>query len=420
MTVYNNPAIGEAAASIAQMFAPPSGSDAAGWAAANAKRAEAKRAAEFFTMATSGADKATLDRYGVGSGAFTPNQSFGMTMRGQDLESGDRRYGVDVGAATSRGNNAADNTRALQTNIADNSRAIQTERLKGLAGMFGPLGEGQVRPALPSEIASQFGAPGPLPQAEGRASPMSSDETIAAVMGGLPMAEQQQFARDKFAPSETQVKGAERRRLAADGTLTDQNMLDTIMGADTPVQAIGPDGKTPTFMSPGAAVRSGAQPYDRGPATVINNGPNGVPYGEPEKGTVWARNPDGTVKLDERGAPVAIPYQGGSVFRAQQSAENAAGSRARNEGAQQDVVMQDIDRALAKIEANPALTTGVGAQITGAIGGSPAYDVNALVDTAKAKARIVRASASTTRRRPLRPRRPVTALSRQTRPLASA
>lgn len=35
----------------------------------------------------------------------------------------------------------------------------------------------------------------------------------------------------------------------------------------------------------------------------------GDKYGKPEAGTAWVRNPDGTVKLDDRGVPIAAPYQ---------------------------------------------------------------------------------------------------------------
>jgi len=51
-----------------------------------------------------------------------------------------------------------------------------------------------------------------------------------------------------------------------------------------------------------------------------------------------------------------------------------------------NVVVQDIDRAIQQITSNPMMTTGIGAQATGGIGGSPARDVAGLLDTVKANA----------------------------------
>lgn len=252
MPVYNNPGFQQGVESLKQLFAPPSGQDAAAWAMANERNAEARRKAEAYArMTTAGATPALVDQFGVASGTFLPTQSYhaldvgdATTRRGQDLESSDRRYGVDVGARTSAANNAADNERAFATNAADNDRAIGQTKLQTLAGFFGPLGKDQVRPAVPSQLMTLFGGPGgDLPAAEGRRSPMS----------------------------ETEVKGAERQDLRGRGLLTDQDLMDAILGDKTPVEALGPGGK-PVYMSPGAAVRTGAQPAPKSPTTVVNTG----------------------------------------------------------------------------------------------------------------------------------------------------
>src|SRR5688572_13333360 len=97
---FNSPAFAQAAANLSSLFEPPSGADAAGWANADAKRAESKRLADFFAYQTGPVyDREKADRMGVGAGAFMPNQSF---------------YSVDQGNATSRANNAVDNARALE------------------------------------------------------------------------------------------------------------------------------------------------------------------------------------------------------------------------------------------------------------------------------------------------------------------
>lgn len=219
---FNDPAMAQAAGNLASLFAPPSGADAAGWAAANAKNAEASRLAQLFDYAKTaeGFDQAQFDRLGVGSGTYAPNQSYYAVDQGNATA----RRGQDVTASTSITNNQADNVRALQANSADNQRAVVTSA-------FGPLSEGQVRPAIPSSIASIYGLPD-LPQEAGVPKPMSVDEVRAA---GL-------------------------QRGLGDGSLSDTDLIDSVMGSQTPVQAVGPDGK-PVFMNPGAATRTGAEAF---------------------------------------------------------------------------------------------------------------------------------------------------------------
>jgi len=83
---YNNPQFAQAASNLASLFEPPSGADAAGWAAANAKKAEASRLQQFFDYRNDpNFDQAAFDRMGVAAGAYQPNQSY---------------YSVDQGNAT--------------------------------------------------------------------------------------------------------------------------------------------------------------------------------------------------------------------------------------------------------------------------------------------------------------------------------
>ncbi|SEH79386.1 hypothetical protein SAMN05216228_100860 [Rhizobium tibeticum] len=221
---YNNPEIGQAFSSLATLFAPPSGSDLAGYAAAGAKRAEAARLAELFDYSKNpNFNQTVFDRMGVGAGAYAPSQSYYSVDQGNATT----RRGQDIAAQTSTANNAADNARALQTSAMDNQRSA-------IASLYGPLSEGQVRPAVPADIAAHVGLPA-IDEAKGAAKPLTTDEW--------------------------QAQNAERLRQS--GAIGDQQLLDAIMGKETPVQAVGPDGKTPVFMTPGAATRTGAQPYDQ-------------------------------------------------------------------------------------------------------------------------------------------------------------
>lgn len=124
----------------------------------------------------------------------------------------------------------------------------------------------------------------------------------------------------------------------------------------------------------------------RAGATHITNtvGPKGVDYGDPEKGLVWQRDAFGKIVLDDRGAPIALPYQGGSVFQEQQAAEQSAQASRDNQTRAGDVVITDIGRALDTISSNPNLSTGMGARATSWIGGSPAGDVASTLQTIRA------------------------------------
>lgn len=175
---YNNPAFAQAASNLASLFEPPSGTDAAGWATADAKRQEAQRLADFFSSAPT-LDVDTYDRQGAALGVFAPTQGFGA----RNMDDATKRYGIDVGASTSLSNNAADNARAIETN-----------RLSELGKLFGTVAEDAIRPAVPADIASQFGAPGALPEVQGRVGPLSAEEQRAQFMQLLNPDEQRAVA----------------------------------------------------------------------------------------------------------------------------------------------------------------------------------------------------------------------------------
>ncbi|MFK3857829.1 hypothetical protein [Agrobacterium pusense] len=181
---FNDPALGQAFSNIAQMFAPPSGSDLAGYAAAGAKKAEAARLADLFNYAQSadGFDQSTFDRMGQAVGQWNPSNGY---------------YGVNVGAATSRANNADDNARALRVAGMDNERALATNRLdnqrQAITSLYGALDPGQVAPALPDDIASIIGLPA-IGERQGIDKPLTDDQVKGAIIGSLPQADQREIA----------------------------------------------------------------------------------------------------------------------------------------------------------------------------------------------------------------------------------
>lgn len=204
---FNNPQFAQAASNIASMFAPPSGADASGWANAKAKQDETSRIAQLFDLAQAEEfNQQQFDRMGVAAGQWAPNQSY----YGVDQGNATQRYGIDVGAQTSRANNSADNVRALtdrgmqeaaamerlgitdattqrgqditaQTSVGNNVRDNQRS---AIGTLFGPLNQGQIRPDVPSEFMDALGLP-EVAAVAGAPKPMTAEEVKGQRILGL-------------------------------------------------------------------------------------------------------------------------------------------------------------------------------------------------------------------------------------------
>jgi hypothetical protein len=364
LPIYNNPALGQAFSSLAQAFAPPSGSDLLGYAGAAAKKEEAARLSQLFQMAQSPEfNQSVFDRSNIAVGNYNPTQSFyaqdqnnSTTMRGQDVVAStsranntadnvraleDRRlqeiaamerlgitdatdrYGIDTVARTALSTNAADNERATATNGADNERQL-LEAILGAA--TAPVAEGAMRPAFnPSDYGVAVPA---VPQFDGRVAPLS----------------------------ETEQKARERQQLMETGQLTEQMLIDGIMGERSPVEAVGPNG--PTFMSPGEAVRTGAQPFVKpSGATETQN------YRAPD-GTTGTAFFDTTANTWRDTATQEPVPQGAITFNSSLqggAAETGLGPTTANqtEGNKLEAVLNateaDTDALLQLLDANPGI-----------------------------------------------------------------
>ena len=247
--LYNDPALGQAFSNLAAAFAPPSGSDLSGYANAAAKRQEMDQFGRLFDIAQGpDFDRDVFDRMSIAAGRYAPTQSF-YKVNTDDATS---RRGQDITATTSRSNNAADNERAL----------IEA----AMQGAMAPVSQDAARPGFNPQ---DWGVAGPaVPEFAGPRSPLS----------------------------ETEWTAAQNERLRQSGQFTDDMMLDTIMGQRAPVEALGANGQ-PQFMSPGAAVRAGAQPAPSGQegarkdAVAVVNGQT-VPVTRAPSEMVW-RTADG-------------------------------------------------------------------------------------------------------------------------------
>jgi hypothetical protein len=121
-------------------------------------------------------------------------------------------------------------------------------------------------------------------------------------------------------------------------------------------------------------------------STVVNVGPNGEEYGDPGKGLVWQRTPDNKIALDERGAPIAIPFQGGEAWQAEQDAAAAGAAESSSDTIKTDIVTEDVNRALDIIQKDPFWTTGLVGGWLAQIGGTDAKDVRELIAPIQANA----------------------------------
>jgi len=154
---YNDPSLGQAFANLADAFAPPSGSDASGYATAAATKEAASRLAWLFANP----NDATASK----RSSLTGVQEFGNTPEGYT-------YNVDTNATTLR---RGQDVQAA-TDITNNQNTVQGNTITGLYGH--PLAPGEVSQAVPENVMSQVGLPGVQSQA-GLPKPLSADEVKA-------------------------------------------------------------------------------------------------------------------------------------------------------------------------------------------------------------------------------------------------
>ncbi len=205
---YSDPRLGVAFENIADIFAPPSGSDLYGYTRAASERQKAQRLDDVYRRATvPGATVEGLDLPAIAAGLYAPNASGwavrtkdNTDRRGQDIESTDRRYRTDVEASTSRANNTADNDRALNVAImAPTPKDAIVTRPPAVAAKYGvpeqtigviAAGPGEVN-YLPDGRVLR-GDPKPQTKAEVEGSilsGLSDEEKRAIVYGNTPVVE---------------------------------------------------------------------------------------------------------------------------------------------------------------------------------------------------------------------------------------
>jgi hypothetical protein len=117
---------------------------------------------------------------------------------------------------------------------------------------------------------------------------------------------------------------------------------------------------------------------------IFNVGPSGEPLGNPEAGLVWKRGADGKPVFDDRGAPIAVPYQGGKAYLTQEEAAAKEKKGEQQKAQSTDIVTQDIDRVLKAGKESSLPTTGPIGGMLANIPGTAAYDTSKLLTGIKA------------------------------------
>lgn len=130
------------------------------------------------------------------------------------------------------------------------------------------------------------------------------------------------------------------------------------------------------FMDP--AQRDAVMAFKRAGAssnsTTVNM-PDQIQFGKIDPGYMMVQENGGYQMRPVPGSPAALEMQ-------DRAKAEIAGAGQRQQ--KSDIVTQDIDRALTKVNENPRTTTGAFGSVLSQVPGTEAHDVSALVDTIKA------------------------------------
>lgn len=374
---YNDPAIANGFEAMGKAFAPPSLADI--YAGAKAKEAQQKMqgVAAMYGLADS-ADmspeaKIKFDRYNAATGSGPISTGY----YGTDQKNITDQRGQDVTARTSIQNNNADNkTKTDIAMIAPVSKDATRFVPPSLADQYkvAPTQTGVVEIA-PGGKAFLPGAQGPGSGGtlEGNAKPLTEAEMKAKIMGELPKDTQQRVVAGEHPAQVFNYKTLDGKGGPA---------------AFDPVTGSFVDSQTRQPLPPGVAIHSAGAP-----ATQVNIDSSGNSLPPPEKGYGYVRDADGKVKTGANGAPMLAPMEGGAEFHKLEKEGKAGATAEADKGVTNDIMTQDIDRALATIKANPALATGLGAQALNGVGGTDAANLHALLDGLKSNISLERLQA---------------------------
>lgn len=214
---FNDPNMAAAFSNLAGIFAPPSAQDFYAMSRTEGQDFQNQASREAWAALTAaGVTPQDQDRFGIAMTTF--GQGFAPTSsnRAIDVASADRRYGVDVGAATA-------------------ARGQDMDFALGLPGIGSALEYEDATAGLPPEMAEALGLEFSLPP-----------QTGAGLGAPAP------------ALTEAEIQAREMQRLLGEGLITDDMLIADIMSGAPVENVVGPDG-TPVITYRSDAV--GQEPY---------------------------------------------------------------------------------------------------------------------------------------------------------------
>jgi hypothetical protein len=212
------------------------------------------------------------------------------------------------------------------------------------------MGGGAAPQAAPAPMGG--GTPAPAPMAGGGA-PMAPQGGNAAIIEQLMRSPDPQSQRmgmmlvEREMAQQQQAQEREREMAAAVAAGIDPALLgnSAIASAAASERFRAPDAEIQRFeygqQNPDFFARQDARAAAG--ATRINVGPQGIDYGSPPTNHAWARNPDGTVQTDERGAPIALPV--GPALAEIEASQAARGRQETLTSRQLNPTIDDISTA---------------------------------------------------------------------------
>ena len=106
-------------------------------------------------------------------------------------------------------------------------------------------------------------------------------------------------------------------------------------------------------------------------------------YGTPPEGYVWRRDAAGNIMINEEGAPIAAPIGGTAATEKLRTEQKKKETMEESKGVIGGTVIEDAQRAIDLIKANPKLTTGPAGFAGKDIGFGPAYTTNLMIESVR-------------------------------------
>lgn len=216
--------------------------------------------------------------------------------------------------------------------------------------------------------------------------PMAADVQLGQIARQEDLTARRQLEQEGFGRDVALLR--ERARLAQEAQ-PEPERFEPVLDADgnivgqrsTTTGRVVADPRAPDLLSDEEFAQAVDLARERRPQTNVRVNTAGL--GKAPPGFAWKFNPQtGEVERDEDGRPLMVAAAGGPADIEQQEKDKQQAERTQQQQRQGGIVLQDIDRAL---DLSDQLgTTGFAAQLTQDIGGTPANDLRATLNTIRA------------------------------------